>query len=96
MGLPIDSIAVSGDARLQPMLLDDINHHEFDVLVTRRCKTQSAFLTKEKRALFASRLRSAHVTTFYAIALCVANALIHGSTTIARYPVRNAVGLSYI
>ena len=44
--------------------------------------------TKEKRALFTSRLRSAHVTTSYAIARCVANALIHGSTTIARYPVR--------
>ena len=44
--------------------------------------------TKEKRALFASRLRSAHVTNFYAIACCVANALIYGSKTIARYPVR--------
>ena len=43
---------------------------------------------KETRALFASRLRSAHVTTSYAIARCVANALIYGSTTIARYPVR--------
>ena len=49
--------------------------------------------TKEKRALFASRLRSAHVTTSYAIARCVANALIYGSKTIARYPVREAVGL---
>ena len=44
--------------------------------------------TKEKHVLFASRLRSAHVTTSYAIARCVANALIHRSTTIARYPVR--------
>ena len=44
--------------------------------------------TKEKRALFASRLRSAHATISYAIARCVANALIYGSTTIARYPVR--------
>ena len=44
--------------------------------------------TKEKRAFFASRLRSAHVTTSYAIAHCVANALIHGSKTIARYPLR--------
>ena len=45
--------------------------------------------TKEKkRALFTSRLRSVHVTTSYAIARCVANALIHGSKTIARYPVR--------
>ena len=44
--------------------------------------------TKEKRALFASRLRSAHMATSYAIARCVANAVIHGSTTIARYPVR--------
>ena len=44
--------------------------------------------TKETHALFASRLRSAHVTTSYAIARCVANALINGSTTIARYPVR--------
>ena len=44
--------------------------------------------TKETCALFASRLRSAHVTISYAIARCVANALIHGSTTIARYPVR--------
>ena len=43
---------------------------------------------KETRALFASRLRSGHATTSYAIARCVANALIHGSTTIARYPVR--------
>ena len=43
---------------------------------------------KEKRALFASRLRSAHVPTFDAIARCVANALIRGSTTIAWYPVR--------
>ena len=41
--------------------------------------------TKEKRVLFASRLRSAHVATSYAIARCVANALIYGSTTIARY-----------
>ena len=49
--------------------------------------------TKEKRALFASRLRSVHVAASYAIARCVANALIHGSTTIARYPVRWAVGL---
>ena len=48
--------------------------------------------TKEKRALFASRLRSAHVTISYAIARCVANALIYGSKTIARYPVREAVG----
>ena len=44
--------------------------------------------TKEKRALFTSRLRSAHVTISYAIARCVANALIYGSKTIARYPVR--------
>ena len=44
--------------------------------------------TKEKRAIFASRLRFAHVTTSYAIARCVANALIYGSTTIARYSVR--------
>ena len=44
--------------------------------------------TKETRALFTSRLRSAHVATSYAIACCVANALIHGSMTIARYPVR--------
>ena len=44
--------------------------------------------TKEKRALFASRLRSAHVTISYAIARCVANALIYWSKTIARYPVR--------
>ena len=43
---------------------------------------------KEKRAIFATHLRSAHVTTSYAIARCVANALIHGSKTIARYPVR--------
>ena len=43
---------------------------------------------KEKRALFASRLRSAHVTISYAIERCVANALIYGSKTIARYPVR--------
>ena len=49
--------------------------------------------TKETRALFASRLRSAHVTISYAIARSVANALIHGSKTIARYPVREAVGL---
>ena len=49
--------------------------------------------TKETRALFASRLRSAHVATSYAIARCIANALIHGSTTIARYPVCEAVGL---
>ena len=42
----------------------------------------------EKRALFASRLRSAHVTISYAIARCVAIALIYGSKTIARYPVR--------
>ena len=49
--------------------------------------------TKETRALFASRLRSAHVTTSYAIARCVANALIYGSKTIARYPVCEAVGL---
>ena len=48
--------------------------------------------TKEKCALFASRLRSAHVTISYAIARCVANALIYGSKTIARYPVREAVG----
>ena len=48
--------------------------------------------TKEKRALFASRLRSAHVTISYAIARCVANALIYGSKSIARYPVREAVG----
>ena len=52
--------------------------------------------TKEKRALFASRLRSAHVTISYAIARCVANALIYGSKTIARYPVREAVGLVVI
>ena len=32
--------------------------------------------------------RSAHVTISYAIARCVANALIRGSTTIARYPMR--------
>ena len=44
--------------------------------------------TKESRALFSSRLRSAHVTTSYAIARCVANSLIYGSTTIARYTVR--------
>ena len=44
--------------------------------------------TKEKRALFTSRLCSAHVTISYAIARCVANALIYGSKTIARYPVR--------
>ena len=44
--------------------------------------------TKETRALFASRLRSAHVSTSYAITRCFANALIHGSTTIAWYPVR--------
>ena len=44
--------------------------------------------TKETRALFASRLCSAHVTISYAIARCVANALIYGSKTIARYPVR--------
>ena len=44
--------------------------------------------TEEKRALFASRLRSAHVRISYAIARCVANALIYGSKTIARYPVR--------
>ena len=43
--------------------------------------------TKEKR-LFAPRLRSAHVTISYAIARCVANALIYGSKSIARYPVR--------
>ena len=49
--------------------------------------------TKEKRALFTSRLRSAHVTISYAIARCVANALIYGSKTIARYPVREADGL---
>ena len=49
--------------------------------------------TKGKRALFASRLRSAHVTISYAIARCVAIALIYGSKTIARYPVREAVGL---
>ena len=49
--------------------------------------------TKEKRALFTSRLRSANVTISYAIARCVANALIYGSKTIARYPVREAVGL---
>ena len=35
--------------------------------------------TKETRALFASRLRYAHVTTSYAVARCVANALIYGS-----------------
>ena len=35
----------------------------------------------------------AHVTTSYAIAHCVANALIHGSKTIARYAVCEAVGL---
>ena len=44
--------------------------------------------TKETRALFASRLRSAHVATSYAITRCVANTLIYGSTAIARYPVR--------
>ena len=44
--------------------------------------------TKEMRALFTSRLRSAHVTISYAIARCVANALIYGSKTNARYPVR--------
>ena len=43
---------------------------------------------EETHALFASRLRSAHMTTSYAIAHCVTNALIHGSTTIAPYPVR--------
>ena len=32
--------------------------------------------TKEKRTLFTSRLRSAHVTISYALARCVANALI--------------------
>ena len=48
--------------------------------------------TKESRALFASRLRSAPVTISYAIARCVANALIYGSKSIARYPVREAVG----
>ena len=52
--------------------------------------------TKEKRALFTSRLRSAHVTISYGIARCVANALIYGSKTIARYPVREAVGLDDI
>ena len=52
--------------------------------------------TKEMRALFTSRLRSAHVTISYAIARCVANALIYGSKTIARCPVREAVGLFYI
>ena len=35
--------------------------------------------TKENRVLFASRLRSAHVTISYAIARCVANVLIYGS-----------------
>ena len=40
--------------------------------------------TKEKRVLFTSRLRSAHVATFYAIARYVANALIYVSKTIAR------------
>ena len=49
--------------------------------------------TKERRTLFASRLRSAHVTISYAIARCAANALIYGSKTIAGYPVREAVGL---
>ena len=48
--------------------------------------------TKEKRVLFASRLRSAHVTISYAIAHRVANALIYWSKTIARYPVCEAVG----
>ena len=33
--------------------------------------------TKEKRALFTSRLRSAHVTISYAIARCVTNTLIY-------------------
>ena len=41
-------------------------------------------------------LRSAHVTISYAIARCVANALIYGSKTIARYPVCKAVGLVVI
>ena len=49
--------------------------------------------TKEKRVLFASRLHTAHVTISYAIAHCAANALIYGSKTIARYPVREAVDL---
>ena len=49
--------------------------------------------TKEKRALSTSRLRSALVTISYAIARCVANALIYGSKAIARYPVCEAVGL---
>ena len=40
--------------------------------------------TKEKRALFISRLRSAHATISYAIARCVANALIYGLKTTAR------------
>ena len=44
--------------------------------------------TEEAHALFASRLRSALMTTSDAIAHCVTNALIHGSTTIAPYPVR--------
>ena len=48
--------------------------------------------TKEKRVLFASRLRTANVKISYAIARCVANALIYVSKTIARYPVREAVG----
>ena len=53
--------------------------------------------TKEKRVVFASRLRTAHVTISYAIMLshaarCVANALIYGSKSIARYTVREAVG----
>ena len=42
MGLLIDAIAVSGDAGLRSILVDDIDHREFDVLVTRRCETQSA------------------------------------------------------
>ena len=43
-GLLIDAIAVSGDAGFRPILVDDIDHREFDVLVTRRCETQSASL----------------------------------------------------
>ena len=49
--------------------------------------------TKEKHALFTPRLRSAHVTISNTIARCVANALIYGSKTIARYHVREAVDL---
>ena len=53
--------------------------------------------TKEKRALFTSRLRSAHVTISYAIARCTLrckcpNVWVEESKTIARYPVCEAVG----